>query len=73
MNRKTILSILGFAMFIVGGLALVLSLIGTNLTYMRWAENLGPMAAFIIKILMMILGIGMVFVALNPPDPEMQQ
>ncbi len=63
MNSKTIISIIGFLLFILGGVSLVLSLIGANLTYLRWLESIPQLLSFAIKILMIVFGIAMVYVS----------
>jgi len=66
--NKGLISIIGFLLFLLGGLSLVLSLIGVNLTYLRWLENLGLLWSFLIKILMIVTGIAMVYVSRMGPD-----
>ncbi len=66
--NKGLISVIGFLLFLLGGLSLVLSLIGVNLTYLRWLENLGLLWSFLIKILMIVTGIAMVYVSRMGPD-----
>jgi hypothetical protein len=63
---KSLATIIGFLFFIIGGLALVLSLIGVQLSYLTWIDSFGSLLGFLIRLLM-ILG-GIVLVVLTRTD-----
>ena len=60
---KTTTTIIGFLLFIVGGLALVLSLIGVQLSYLTWIDEPSKLLGFVIRLLMILAGIVMVVLA----------
>ena len=57
---KTTNTIIGFLLFIIGGLALVLSLIGVQLSFLTWIDKPSPLLGFVIRLLMILAGIVMV-------------
>ncbi len=57
MNLRIAGSVLGFLMFIVGALAVILSLVNVSLSFLQALEKLGFMWAFIIKGLICVTGI----------------
>ena len=56
-------SLIGFLLFIIGGLALVLSLIGVQLSYLTWIDSPSPLLGFVIRLLMILGGIVIVVLA----------
>ena len=55
--KKGIYTLIGFLLFIMGGTALVLSLVGLKLSYLLWIDAAGGLIGFMIRIIMMISGI----------------
>ena len=55
--KKGIYTLIGFLLFIIGGTALVLSLVGVKLSCLLWIDAAGGLLGFIIRIVMMIGGI----------------
>lgn len=55
--KKGIYTLIGFLLFIIGGTALVLSLVGVKLSFLLWIDAAGGLLGFIIRIVMMIGGI----------------
>jgi hypothetical protein len=62
--------ILGFALFVLGMLSLVLILIGANFTYLSWMDKPGSPRGIIIRMVMIGGGVVMSYLALNPPRDE---
>ena len=56
MNKGTY-SLLGFILFSVGVLALVLNLVGVQLAFLTWIDNFGQLMGLVIRLLFMIVGI----------------
>ena len=56
MKRGIYLTI-GFLLFILGGSALVLSLVGIQLSFLTWIDAGGRLLGFIIRLLMIVGGI----------------
>jgi len=59
--KSGLLSIIGFSLFIIGFLALILTLIGLHLGFLGFIEKLGPLGAFLVKILMIAFGLILVY------------
>ena len=60
--NKSLITILGFTLFLIGGIGLILSLVGLSLTFLAPIESIGAGAAFLIKIIMMLAGIIIVYI-----------
>lgn len=61
MNKGTY-SLLGFGLFVLGFLALVLSIVGVQLAFLTWIDSWGGLVGFVIRVLMIIVGIGIIVV-----------
>ena len=61
--NKTTASIIGFLLFITGAIAIILSLVGLQLTILAPLESMGQGFAFLVKILMTVIGIIVIYVA----------
>ncbi len=70
MRLRTIFMIIGFLLFIMGVLSLVLILIGANLSYLTWIDKPGTPRGIIIRILMIGGGLVISYMALNPERDE---
>lgn len=57
MNKKNILTGIGFLGFIIGGSTLILSLVGVQLAPFVWLDMFGNGIGFIIKLTLMLGGI----------------
>ena len=62
--------IIGFLLFILGMISLVLILIGGNLSYLAWIDKPGTPRGILIRIFMIGGGLVMCYLALNPPRDE---
>ena len=70
MRLRTIMMIIGFLLFVMGVLSLVLILIGANLSYLTWIDKPGSPRGIIIRILMIGGGLVISYMALNPEPDE---
>ena len=70
MRLRHIFLIIGFLLFIMGMLSLVLILIGANLSYLAWIDKPGSPRGIIIRMLMIGGGLMMAYFALNPIKDE---
>jgi hypothetical protein len=61
MNKATY-SLIGFALFILGMLALVLQLVGVQLVFLTWLDNWGGGIGFFLRLLMIIIGLVIIIV-----------
>ncbi len=69
-RTRHILMILGFLLFVLGMLSLILILIGANLSYLAWIDSPGSPRGILIRIVMIGGGLVMVYLAMNPPKDE---
>ena len=72
MRPRHIFLIIGFLLFIMGMLSLVLILIGANLSILAWIDKPGTPRGIIIRMLMIGGGLMMAYLALNPIKDEDQ-
>ncbi|HEY3387737.1 MAG TPA: hypothetical protein VGK46_14585 [Saprospiraceae bacterium] len=70
MRLRTIMMIIGFLLFVLGMLSLVLILIGANLSYLTWIDKPGSPRGIIIRLLMIGGGLVISYLALNPPRDD---
>ena len=56
MKNKSVWTLIGFVIFAIGILSIVLSVVGVKLSYLLWMDKLGGLASFVTKLLMIILG-----------------
>ena len=70
---RYVFMILGFVLFVLGMLSLVLILIGANLSYLAWIDRPGTPQGIIIRIIMIGGGLVMSYLALNPPRDENEE
>ena len=64
------LILVGFLLFVLGTLSLVMMLIGANFSYLAWMDKPGSPRGILIRILMIGGGLVMSYMALNPPSDD---
>jgi len=69
MSKKTILTLTGFTLLLIGLLSLILSMVGLKLTYLAWMDKTG--IGFLLKLLMVI--IGFILIVLSRTDWERER
>ena len=70
--NKSLFSVIGFIFFLIGGIAVVLSLVGLRLNFLSPLESLGGGVAFLIKLLLMVFGIILVYLARTTTEEDNQ-
>lgn len=63
MKYKGLFTLIGFLLFLYGMLALVLTLIGAQLTFLTWLDSFGAGIGFVAKVVMVIVGLVLVYIA----------
>jgi hypothetical protein len=63
MNKKDITAVVGFLLLLFGMLALVLSLVGAQLSFLTFIDAQGRLLGFVIRLLMIMLGIVMMILS----------
>ncbi|HMQ08350.1 MAG TPA: hypothetical protein PKC30_13700 [Saprospiraceae bacterium] len=61
--NKSYITIAGFIMFLIGMISIILSLVGLNLKILSIIETWGGGIAFLIKVLLSVLGLIIVYLA----------
>lgn len=61
--NKGIITLVGFLLAGIGFLALVLSVVGVKLSFLTWIDRPGPLFGFVIRLVMIIAGIIIVYLA----------
>jgi hypothetical protein len=62
--------IIGFLLFVLGMLSLVLILVGANFSYLAWIDKPGSPRGILIRLLMIGGGLVISYLALNPPKDD---
>ncbi|MBL7806903.1 MAG: hypothetical protein J0M29_00850 [Chitinophagales bacterium] len=57
MKNKGILLLAGYLLLTFGVTSIVMELVGTHWYFLGWLEKLGGLGAFVVKLLMVIVGI----------------
>ena len=65
--KKTVMGVIGFVLFLLGFLSLILSLVGVQFTYMRWLDFNGRGLGFLLRIIMIIVGIVIIYFSFAKP------
>lgn len=68
MSKKNLYTLIGFLLFVIGILTLLINLVGLDFGILKWLEVFGRLGAFCIK-LGMIFG-GVIMVVLANADEE---
>lgn len=64
MNKnKAIYSLVGFIIAGLGFSSIILSLVGAKLSFLVWIDSIGALPGFVIKLLMIITGIVVIYLA----------
>ncbi len=61
--KKAIMITAGFLLVGLGLLSLMLMLLGGRFTYLRWLDYWGPLAGFVLKLLMVLAGFLLIFLS----------
>jgi hypothetical protein len=72
MKWRTFFIVLGFLLFVLGMISLILTLIGGNLVILDWIDKPGTPRGIIIRLLMIGGGLVMSYVSLYPTKQEDQ-
>lgn len=62
-KNKGLLTLIGFILVSLGFLALVLSIVGVKISFLLWIDKPGPLFGFLIRLLMIIGGFTLVYLA----------
>lgn len=54
---------IGFLLAGIGFISLILSLIGLQLSFLTWLDSLGRLFSFLVRIIMIVAGIVLVYLA----------
>ena len=68
--KKGYVTTIGFLLFLGGFLAIVLSLVGLQLTFLSWIHSFGTGIGIIIKLVMLFSGLIIMYISKMPPEDE---
>jgi len=68
--NKGIITTLGFALFLMGFLSILFSLVGLELTILKWMSSFGRTTALIIKLVMLFGGVIIMYISKMPPERD---
>lgn len=63
LKNKALLTLIGFILIALGFLALVLSIVGVKIAFLLWIDQPGPLFGFLFRILMILGGFVLVYLA----------
>lgn len=63
LKNKALLTFIGFILIMLGFLALVLSIVGVKFAFLLWIDKPGPLFGFLFRIIMIIVGFVLVYLA----------
>lgn len=61
-RQSTILTVVGFLLFILGLFSLTQNLVGVDLAIFRWIYDLGQLPSFLIRMGMVLIGVVLIYV-----------
>jgi len=70
MKNKVLLLLLGYLLFSLGITSIVMELVGTHWDFLAWLERTGRLMAFILKLLMIMVGILLIVFARTDWEQE---
>ena len=73
MKNKGLLLLLGYLLFTLGITSVIMELVGTHWYFLAWIEKLGRLPSFIVKILMLIVGILIIVFARTDWEKEKRE
>ncbi|MEL7021315.1 MAG: hypothetical protein AAGK47_06905 [Bacteroidota bacterium] len=68
--KKTVFTTIGFLLFILGTLALVLSFIGAQISFLRFIDAPGQLFGFIVRLVMIFVGVIMIVLSRSDFEGE---
>lgn len=66
--KKEYVTIVGFFLFLAGFMAIVLSLVGLQLTFLSWIQSFGKGISIIIKLVMLFSGLIIMYISKMPEE-----
>ncbi|MEM6396404.1 MAG: hypothetical protein AAF741_08660 [Bacteroidota bacterium] len=69
-RQSTVLTVVGFLLFILGLFSLTQNLVGVDLAIFRWIYDLGQLPSFLIRMGMVLIGVVMIYVGKVDWDQE---
>ena len=73
MKNKGIMTLLGYLLFALGMLSIILSIVGVKLAFLAWIDNWGGLIGFLIKLSMLVVGMIIMFVARADWSDELEE
>ena len=71
--NKTLALIIGFALFIIGMMALVFSMVGIQFSFLTWVDAAGKTLGLLVKLLMVIAGVVITYLAQTDWEKERRE
>jgi len=70
MKNKGLLLLLGYLLFSLGITSIVMELVGTHWYFLAWLERTGRLMAFVLKLLMIMVGVLLIVFARTDWEQE---
>jgi len=66
--QKNLWVIIGFVLFVIGVVSVVINLVGLNFGFLQWADTMGQLGAFLFKVTMIFIGVVLVVLVNSNED-----
>ncbi len=63
MNKRNVFTLIGFTLFLIGFMSIVLTLVGMNYSFLSWIESLPAPFGFVTKLVLMFGGMIMLYIS----------
>lgn len=61
-KHNALVTTIGFILAGLGFLSLIVALVGLRFSFLAWLDMLGPVTSFVVRLLMIVVGLSMVYV-----------
>ena len=68
--NKGIVTALGYILFLMGFMSILLTIVGLQLTPLKWISSLGPGMGIIVKLIMLFGGLIIMYISKMPPEED---
>ncbi|MFT6333603.1 MAG: hypothetical protein ACI86M_000331 [Saprospiraceae bacterium] len=68
--KKGYATIIGYLLFLMGILSIILSMVGLQLTFLSWIQSFGTGVSIIIKIVMLFSGLIIMYISKMPTEDD---
>ena len=68
--NKGVITTIGYVMFALGFLSILFSMVGLQLTILKWLSSFGSVTALVIKLILLFGGMIIMYISKMPPERD---